>query len=96
MPDLRLRYRDGTTNWLAVRVLHRWPRADLIEPVMSSSGGPKELIRNWVWTLCKDDQTIDEVVMVRASGPPFSIVRRGKTWFDADHKELEAVTSKGG
>lgn len=92
---LRIRYRDGTTDWFSVRIIHKWVPSELPDPVMSASGGPKELVRNWVWTLCKGDKAIDEVVMVRSSGPPFCIVRKGKVWFDVAQKELEVV-NKGG
>jgi len=98
MADARVRYK-GADRSLEVRLIHTWHRGDLELancPIMSASSGLKEMMKNDVWTILNADKAIDAVSMVRASGPPFYIIRKGRQYFDVGREELDVVPLNGG
>jgi hypothetical protein len=94
MPEIRVRY-IGSPDSLAVRLIKTWKRGEIIEQVMSTSGGPKEYIKNDVFGLFEKDQEVDAVSMVRANGPFFLLVRKGQRYFDVGNEPVEVIQTGG-
>lgn len=95
MSDVRVRYRDKPDVVLTVRLIKTWKRGDIPHQILSVSSGPKEYTVNMIFEVFDTDKGIDAVSMVRASGPTFLVIRKGKAYFDVKGKELE-VLQKGG
>lgn len=78
----RIEYAAGGPA-LDVREIFTWDRGDLAAPVMSSSSGPKDYVKNQIWGLFNANPRLARVVMVRAEGPPFLLLKRDDGfWFD--------------
>lgn len=54
-------------------------------PQMSASSGPKDYLKNEIWTLLETLKA-DEVYLVRGRGPMFPIIRHGRELRDIDAK----------
>jgi hypothetical protein len=80
--DIRIRYVDKPETVLPVRLLHTWHRGDIPAVKMSNSSGAKETMNNTIYTMFDRDGAIDAISMVRASGPPILIIRKGETYYD--------------
>ena len=89
-----IRYADSKDGKsLAVRLIAKWDRGDIPELIMSPSSGPKDYIKNQIFSLFESRPTINRVAMVRASGPPFLLVRdQENCWYDSSGKQI--VTAK--
>jgi len=59
-------------------------------PVMSASSGPKDYFKNQVHYALQASGA-DEMVIVRASGPTFALLRKGAAWFDAGGERVEVI-----
>ncbi len=97
MPEVRLNY-VGNPKGLVVRLIHTWHRGDTELagcPHMSASSGPKDYEINQIWDYLDKHRDVDAMSMVRASGPPFYIMRKGKKYFDVSGQEVEVVPKKG-
>ena len=87
-PEATIRYVDGEQS-LKVRKIATWDRATMPDPVMSASSGPKDYIKNQIWAVFDKNPAIDRIVMVRASGPPFLLLRGPEScWFDVTGKQI--------
>ena len=60
-------------------------------PQVSASAGPKNYIKNEVYAVLEQTHA-DELVIVRASGPTFTLLRKGSQWFDIGHDERGNTT----
>jgi len=76
-----VRYADSGPS-LSVREIHTWNRDDLTAPVMSASSGPKDYIKNQIYALFQQRPAVYQVMMVRAGGPPFLLLRETGGWID--------------
>lgn len=72
---------------LEVSIIATWNRGDIDAPTVGSSG-LKEYIRNDIWGLFNADPALDQVLMVRASGPPFLLLNRRGAWFDVTKQQV--------
>jgi hypothetical protein len=91
MHGTRVQYKDAPADGLTVRLIQTWRRGDIDHAVMSASSGPKDYVKNVIFALFEANSRIDTVLMVRASGPPFLLVRAGRSYFDMSNKEVEGV-----
>ena len=83
----RIRYADGAET-LLVREIFSWERGFRDHPIQGASG-PKSYIMNAVIELFEQAPSIDLVVMVRASGMPFLIMRdRENCWYDISGNQI--------
>jgi hypothetical protein len=83
----RIRYAGETQGRsLEVDTIHTWNRGD-VEPV-SGGSGLKDYVKNRVWQVFQDEPDVDRVVMVRANGPAFFLLRRLGYWFDVTGKQI--------
>ena len=57
-------------------------------PQMSSSSGPKDYLKNQIWNALEHTKA-DELVIVRASGPTFALLRKGGEWYDVAGERVE-------
>lgn len=89
MPATRVSYKGAPDQSLTVTLIHAWHRGDIDHAVMSASSGPKEYIKNDVFYLFEDNPLIEAVLMVRANGPPFFLLRVGRQYFDVSKREVE-------
>ena len=79
----------GDTRTLRIRLIYTWNRGDMDGPVMSTSSGPKNYIKNQVWELFAACPNAVRVVAVRASGPMFFLIQdEHKCWFDVARKQV--------
>jgi hypothetical protein len=84
-------YADGGPS-VELGLCFIWDR-DTIQPrIMSSSGGPKDTMRNDVHTLFEGFSESDRVVLVRGRGGPGApllyLVRQEGRWFDVRGEEV--------
>ena len=84
-----VRYK-GEAESLRVTRLKEWARADVPEPVMSNSSGPKDLTCNTVFNIFQHVPVADVVVMVRGRGPFFFLIHAAG-WRDVLCKEVEVT-----
>lgn len=77
----KVRYANGCSA-ISVRLITAWNRDFIDGPIMSNSSGPKDLLKNQIWGVFNAEKDVDRIVMVRASGPPFLLLRRLGCWFD--------------
>lgn len=86
----------GAENGLHVRLIYTWTRAAVmaVGQIMSSSSGPKNYLRNDIYSIFERDPAIDAAYLVRASGPAFLLIRKGKLYFDATSAEVEVTPQK--
>jgi hypothetical protein len=89
MAGTRVCYRDEPGTALTVSLIHQWRRGDITEPVMSASSGPKDYVKNRVYAIFESNPAIDSVSMVRGGGPPFLLLRIGRSYFDMSNREVE-------
>lgn len=89
MVGTRVNYIDAPGQALTVRLIHAWHRGDIPAPIMSASSGPKAYLKNDVYAIFEADSHIDAVLMVRAGGPTFFLLRRGPKYFDISRREVE-------
>jgi hypothetical protein len=90
---IRIRYADGTAP-LTVRLIYAWNRGDVPAAVMSASSGPKNYIKNQAFLIFEGHPEINRLVMVRAHGPTFFLLRTtAGTWHDVTGKQV--VWDKG-
>ena len=90
--EVIVRFKNDPTKGLTVRLIKTWKKGDLGDsPIMSASSGPKDYIRNQIWAIFDADHEIDAVSLVRASGPPFLVIRKGAQYFDVTHAEVEVI-----
>ena len=61
-------------------------------PQMSSSSGPKDYLKNQIWNALNHTKA-DELVIVRASGPTFALIRKGDEWYDVGGERVEVQRS---
>jgi hypothetical protein len=94
MPGSRVRYRDAQDQSLTVRLIAVWHRADITEPVMSASSGPKAYVKNDVYALFEANPAIDAVLMVRGHGPTFFLLRVGRRYFDISGQEVDVESAE--
>ena len=80
--NIRIRYKDKPETVLPVRLIQTWHRGDIPAAKMSNSSGMKESMNNTVYTMFDRDGSIDAISMVRASGSPILIIRKGETYYD--------------
>ena len=76
----QIHYASNPSIALDVHPIAAWDR-DTITPV-SGSSGLKDYFKNQVWSLFQDQPKIDRIVMLRANGPTFLLLRCGGQWFD--------------
>lgn len=88
--EFSVRYADSQSS-LRVRHIFQWDRGDFPRgATMSASSGPKDYVKNQVYALLAAAPTADLVVMVRASGPTFFLVKDvDGNWFDVTGKQVE-------
>jgi hypothetical protein len=91
MAGTRVCYKDEPSIALTVRLIHTWHRGDIDHAIMSASSGPKEYVKNIVHALFEHDLALDSVSIVRASGPPFFLLRVGRRFYSMDKREVEAA-----
>jgi hypothetical protein len=91
MAGTRVCYKDAPNVALTVRLIHTWHRGDIDHAIMSVSSGPKEYVKNIVHALFENSPALDAVSMVRASGPPFFLLRVGRRFYSMDKREVEAT-----
>lgn len=73
-------------------MVYAWNRGDIDAPVMSSSSGPKDYIKNQIWSVFNQRPEVTRVVMVRGGGPPFLLMRtRDNYWFDVTGEQVVNV-----
>ena len=89
MPETRVSYKSAPNPALMVRLIHAWHRGDITAPIMSTSGGPKAYTANDVYYLFQTNPLIEAVLMVRAHGPTFFLMRVGRQYFDVCNREVE-------
>jgi hypothetical protein len=82
-----VRYADAERG-LDVTFIASWKRGDISEMVMSASSGPKDYIKNRIFAVFDGNAAIEEVAMVRGSGPVFLLVRAGAAWFDVSGRPV--------
>lgn len=87
---MKIRYADGGAA-LDVRLIAVWRREVLPGPVMSSSSGPKDYLKNQIWSAFNQVRAVDLIAMVRASGPMFLLLRAGGRWHDVTAREVVGV-----
>lgn len=93
-PSVMIRLAEGGPS-LEVNVVYEWNRGDLRGPVMSAGSGPKDYIKNDVWALFAANPMVDRIIMVRAGGPPFLLMRRTDGyWFDMAGKQILRGTAR--
>jgi hypothetical protein len=85
---VNIRYAGGGES-LDVRPIFAWDRGFIDAPVGSSSG-PKDYIKNQIWAVFNAQPAVDRIVMVRASGSPFLLLRVKGAWFDVTGKPVVA------
>jgi hypothetical protein len=56
-------------------------------PQMSSSSGPKDYLKNWIWQVMESSRA-DEVYLVRGRGPVFVLLRRGNDLFGIEDRPV--------
>jgi hypothetical protein len=84
---LRIQYAEGGPL-LEVRAIAAWDRGFMDAPVGSSSG-PKDYIKNDIWSIFQAQPEVNRVVMVRASGSPFLLIRStDNRWYDVTGKQV--------
>ena len=93
-PGTRVSYKDAPDQALSVRLIHAWHRGDITAPVMSASSGPKAYIKNDVYALFEANPAIDAVLMVRAGGSPFFLLRVGCGYFDVSKREVQIESAE--
>ena len=93
MTELKIRY-AGASESLKVQLVKTWVRGEIDHQVIGSSG-PKDTVRNDVFTVFAKDKEVEKVCMVLGHRTPFVIVRKGGKWFDSLKKELEVLTVGG-
>ena len=86
LEKLSVRYADGQLS-IIVSLIYKWHRGDVPAPVMSASSGPKDYVKNQVYDLFTQHQA-EEIILVRAAGPPFFLMRIEQEWFDATRKPV--------
>ena len=80
MNEVRLRYK-GQTQSLTATVIRTWKRGDLSGPVMSASSGPKDYLKNDIWSVFALDLDIDAVALIMSAKALFVLVqKKGKTY----------------
>jgi hypothetical protein len=85
-------YVEGGAS-LTVREICSWNRGD-IEAIVAGSNGPKDYIKNQIFAVFESNPRINRIVMVRASGPAFVLLRDvDNCWFDATGKQVTTVGS---
>jgi hypothetical protein len=89
VPATRVSYKSAPDQMLTVRLIHAWHRGDITEPIMSASSGPKAYTANDVFYLFDTNPLVEAVLMVRANGRPFFLMRVGRQYFDVGHREVE-------
>ena len=84
----------GKTGTLRVALIARYSRGCprlAGYPRMSASSGPKDYIGNDIY-FALERSGADELLILRASGPTFALLRKGTQYFDVDGDPVE-VTS---
>ena len=89
MPGTRVNYKDAPDQALTVTLIQAWHRGDIPAPIMSASSGPKAYFKNDIFYLFETNPLIDAILMVRANGPPFLLLRVGRQYFDVGKREVE-------
>ncbi len=87
---IRVSYKDAPDIALTVHVIHTWRRGDIEAPIMSSSSGPKDYVKNKIFALFESNEDISAVVMLCAHVTPFLLRRIGNSYFDATNQEVIA------
>ena len=80
-----IRYADGTCA-LRIKLIYSWDHGSIV-PV-SGSSGLKDYVKNDVWEIFQQQPEIERVVMVRANGPTFFLLRAKGAWFDISGKQV--------
>jgi hypothetical protein len=89
VPGTRVNYKDSPDQALTVRLISSWRRGDIDHAIMSASSGPKDYVKNLVFAIFENNPQIDAVLMVRSAGPPFFLLRIGRSYFDMFKQEVE-------
>ena len=92
---MTIRYAEGGQA-LDVRLIASWKRGFMPGPIMSNSSGPRDYLKNDIWAFFNANPNFDEIVMVRASGPPFLLARSQGYWFDMAGKQVIRSMSSDG
>lgn len=82
----------GTSHWFTALVTQTWKRDDAemrLGPVMSSSSGPKDYLRNDIWKVFQVNPQIETITMLVLNRTPFLVMRAGLTYFDCSEREIE-------
>ena len=85
-----VRYPDGARS-LRVALIARYSPGCLQLagfPVMSASSGPKDYFGNQAHYALAASKA-DELVIVRASGPTFALLRKGAEWYDVGGERVD-------
>ncbi|MCC6301789.1 MAG: hypothetical protein IT489_03195 [Gammaproteobacteria bacterium] len=72
----------GDPRSLTVDVICAWDRGDIPEMVMSNSSGPKDYLKNVIYSAFASCSAIETIAMVRSRGPLFLLLRTGSDWRD--------------
>lgn len=90
MRTIAVRYADGDGRLLKAEVIFTWTRDDFPHGAfMSISSGPKDYLKNDVWTIFETVKAADTVVMLRAAGPTFFLIHAAHQWFDVTARPVE-------
>lgn len=92
MSARRVLYREDPTIGFAVKLIRSWARGEIQEPVMSASSGPKDYLRNQIWSIFDRYPAIDHVQLVRGeylrSIPFLLVINSAGQVFDMAGKEV--------
>src|SRR5260370_2339650 len=91
--EIRVRSGERPEIFLTVRLIRTWKRGEII-PVQSTSSGLKLYLKNLVWAAFEAAPQAEAISMIRASGPPFLLLRVGQKYFDVAGKEVEVLQKR--
>jgi hypothetical protein len=89
--ETQIRYVDGSCR-LDLRIIHSWDRGEIVP--ISGGSGLKDYVKNAVWSIFEAHHDLDQVLVVRANGHLFYLVRAGANWFDSIGKQV--LITQGG
>ena len=86
--EFAVRYR-GQDRTLRVSLIRAWTREELPEPVMSTSSGPKDYIRNQVYMLFQAHPSAKRAALMRSAGALFLLLFDGSRYFDVSKRIVD-------
>jgi hypothetical protein len=91
---MRVSYREDPAVSFTANLIRAWARGEIEGPVMSTSSGPKDYVRNHIWAIFDRFPDVASVLMVRGeythSRPFLLVTNEAGQIFDMAGKEVEA------